>query len=98
MQRLLKEKYTCNEVLKFQLSKCSFMNNYVAIPNSDNLFEWTFLIFGLENTEYDGGYYMGKIYFPSEFPFKAPSIVMKSQTGRFDVNTRIEAPLTDLSS
>ena len=34
---------------------------------------------------YEGGYYHGKLVFPKEYPFKAPSIYMVTPNGRFKV-------------
>ena len=34
---------------------------------------------------YTGGYYHGKLVFPKEYPFKAPSIYMLTPNGRFKV-------------
>ena len=42
----------------------------------DNLFEWHFTIRGPEGTEFEGGYYHGRVILPSEYPMKPPSIIL----------------------
>jgi ubiquitin-conjugating enzyme E2 J2 len=45
---------------------------------------WYFVIFGItEPVEYEGGYYMGVIKCPPEYPAKAPSIRLFTDNGRF---------------
>jgi ubiquitin-conjugating enzyme E2 J2 len=48
--------------------------NFVAVPEEDNIFEWHFLVFGLQECPYEGGFYHGKISFPRDYPFKPPGI------------------------
>ncbi|KAK6028635.1 ubiquitin--protein ligase [Ostertagia ostertagi] len=42
-----------------------------------------------------GGVYHGKLVFPSDFPFKPPSIYMITPSGRFQVNTRLCLSISD---
>lgn len=49
---------------------------YFAQPLDDNLFEWHFTIRGPEGTEFEGGYYHGRVILPSEYPMKPPSIIL----------------------
>ena len=37
---------------------------------------------------YKGGYYWGKLVFPQDYPYKPPSILMITPSGRFKCNTR----------
>lgn len=41
-----------------------------------------YVVRGPENTPYEGGYYLGRLVFPREFPFKPPSIYMLTPNGR----------------
>jgi ubiquitin-conjugating enzyme E2 J2 len=50
---------------------------------------------GPENTPYEGGIYHGKLSFPSEFPFKPPSIYMLTPNGRFKCNVRLCLSISD---
>jgi ubiquitin-protein ligase len=40
------------------------LDNYIALPCDTNIFVWNFLIFGLRDCDYEGGFYHGKITFP----------------------------------
>jgi len=62
---------------------------YSAAPLEDNIFEWHFTIRGPKDTEFEGGCYHGRIILPPEYPFKPPSILLLTPSGRFDVNKKI---------
>jgi len=55
----------------------------VASPDPDNCFIWYFIMFGLEDYPYKDGYYMGKLTFPNDYPWKPPSIMLITESGRF---------------
>lgn len=69
--------------------------NIRAHPSPSNLLEWHYALEGAKGTEYEGGVYHGKVTFPSEYPFKPPSIVMLTASGRFAVNTKLCLSMTD---
>lgn len=71
------------------------IENYIAVPDSKNIFEWHFLIFGLKECDYEGGFYHGRLMFPPEYPMKPPSIIMFTPSGRFDVNKKICTSFSD---
>lgn len=50
------------------------LDNFIAVPDEKNIFNWNFLIFGLKDCDYEGGFYHGKIIFPTEYPMKPPEI------------------------
>ncbi|VDO97447.1 unnamed protein product [Soboliphyme baturini] len=60
-----------------------------------NILEWHYVIEGPPNTPYDGGFYYGKLVFPSEYPFKPPSIYILTPNGRFHTNTRLCLSISD---
>ena len=66
----------------------------MAGPDENDIFQWYFLIFGLDKP-YSGGYYMGKIIFPKEYPLKPPAILMLTPSGRFETNMRICFSMSD---
>ena len=68
---------------------------FIAAPDPGNLFEWYFVIYGMKDAPYAGGYYMGKLVFPKEYPYKPPSIMMVNEIGRFQVNQRICLSISD---
>ncbi|KAL3163216.1 Ubiquitin-conjugating enzyme E2 32 [Trebouxia sp. C0010 RCD-2024] len=55
----------------------------------DNIFEWHFAIRGPPDTEFEGGIYHGRIILPPEYPFKPPSFIMISPSGRFETGVKI---------
>ena len=59
------------------------------------MFTWHFVIFGLGDEPYKGGYYMGKLIFPADYPWKPPAIIMTSESGRFSVNQRVCLSISD---
>lgn len=66
-----------------------------AHPLPSNILDWHFVVKGPEGTPYEGGFYHGKLVFPSEFPFKPPSIYMITPNGRFKCNTRLCLSISD---
>lgn len=44
---------------------------------------------GPTGTEYEGGLYHFRIQLPSEYPFRPPSIMMMTPSGRFELNTKV---------
>ncbi len=78
-----------------QLSTSTSVTNFVAVPDSKNIFEWHYCIYGLEDSPYAGGYYHGKLIFPPEYPMKPPSILMITPSGRFQEKTRICLSISD---
>jgi len=66
-----------------------------AAPLPTNILEWHYVVQGPEESVYSGGYYHGKLIFPSEYPFKPPSIMMCTPNGRFKTNTRLCLSISD---
>ncbi|CAH0547617.1 unnamed protein product [Brassicogethes aeneus] len=62
---------------------------YFATPLEDNLFEWHFTVRGPSATEFEGGYYHGRILLPSQYPMQPPNIILLTPNGRFEVNKKI---------
>eukprot|EP01135_Chromosphaera_perkinsii_P003409 Nk52_evm33s242 gene=Nk52_evmTU33s242 len=62
---------------------------YYAQPLEENLFEWHFTVRGPSETDFEGGFYHGRIILPTEYPFKPPSIILLTPNGRFEVGTKI---------
>ena len=78
-----------------QLSTSTTISNFVAVPDSKNIFEWHFVIYGLTECPYEGGFYHGKLLFPAEYPMKPPGIMMITPSGRFQPKTRICLSISD---
>ncbi|KAL1516647.1 hypothetical protein ABEB36_000531 [Hypothenemus hampei] len=62
---------------------------YYAAPLEDNLFEWHFTVRGPPETEFEGGYYHGRILLPVQYPMQPPNIILLTPNGRFEVNKKI---------
>ncbi|KAK9832589.1 hypothetical protein WJX81_001878 [Elliptochloris bilobata] len=80
------------------------MKDFISAPpphipaihvNEGNLLEWHFLIEGPPDTPYAGGFYIGKLRFPGEYPFKPPSILMLTPNARFETGTRLCLSMSD---
>ncbi|KAG1681148.1 hypothetical protein FOA52_015591 [Chlamydomonas sp. UWO 241] len=61
----------------------------IAEALQSDIFEWHFVFRGPPDTEFEGGVYHGRILLPSEYPFKPPSFMMLTPSGRFEVMTKI---------
>lgn len=66
-----------------------------AHPSPNNILEWHYALRGPPDSPYAGGVYHGKVIFPQEYPFKAPSVVMCTPSGRFAPNQKICMSMTD---
>eukprot|EP00775_Hariotina_reticulata_P003615 gene3615-3879_t len=66
-----------------------------AHPVPSNLLEWHFVLEGAKGTDFEGGWYHGKLVFPPNYPFKPPSISIFTPNGRFAVNTKLCLSITD---
>ncbi|KAI5123284.1 hypothetical protein M0805_009305 [Coniferiporia weirii] len=60
-------------------------DEYSAAP----LEEWHCTIRGPPDTDFEGGLYHLRIILPAEYPFRPPSLVMLTPSGRFETNTKI---------
>ena len=78
-----------------QLATSKAELNFVAVFNHKNIFEWHFLIYGLADCPYEGGFYHGKLLFPPEYPMKPPGIMMLTPSGRFEPMKRICLSISD---
>ncbi|KAL3922730.1 MAG: hypothetical protein SGILL_002050 [Bacillariaceae sp.] len=67
----------------------------IAEPKESNILMWYYAARGPSDTPYEGGIYVGKLIFPSEYPMKAPSIIMMTPSGRFAPNTKICMSMSD---
>jgi ubiquitin-conjugating enzyme E2 G1 len=46
--------------------------------NEDNILEWEVLIYGPEETDFEGGVFKAKMSFPNDYPFNPPSVKLIS--------------------
>ncbi|KAL1924582.1 uncharacterized protein VTP21DRAFT_4236 [Calcarisporiella thermophila] len=69
------------EYLRIQRNPLPFVT---LRPLEHNLLEWHFILEGIPESPFAGGYYHGKLEFPAEYPYKPPSIHMITPNGRFE--------------
>ncbi|KAJ3176138.1 Ubiquitin-conjugating enzyme E2 6 [Geranomyces variabilis] len=67
----------------------------VAKPLESNILEWHYVIRGPPDSVYAGGEYHGKVIFPSDYPFKPPSIKMLTPNGRFQTDYKLCLSMSD---
>jgi len=54
-----------------------------AYPDPKDPKKWYFLIIGPPDTPYAGGYYLGQILLPDDYPKAPPDYIMLTPSGRF---------------
>ncbi|RNF02875.1 ubiquitin-conjugating enzyme [Trypanosoma rangeli] len=79
IKRLAKEKEKLDE---------SRVREFYTCPLAD-IFEWHFTMQGPDNSPYEGGLYHGVIRFPRNYPLAPPDIIFLTNSGRFEVGTKI---------
>ncbi|CAG2112986.1 unnamed protein product [Medioppia subpectinata] len=68
------------------------IDNIIAHPIDNNLFEWVYVLSGLPDTPFNGGIYYGKLCYPYDFPFHAPAIYMTTPSGKFSATEKLGIP------
>ena len=58
-------------------------------PDEKDSLIWYFVVRGPEDTDYTGGFYIGKILHSPEYPYKPPEFMMLTPSGRFDIEKKI---------
>ncbi|KAL3632119.1 Ubiquitin-conjugating enzyme E2 34 [Castilleja foliolosa] len=71
------------------------VSNVVARPLPNDILDWHYVLEGSQGTAFEGGYYYGKIKFPSEYPYKPPGISMTTPNGRFMTQKKICMSMSD---
>ena len=71
------------------LAKRDELSCFYAVPEETDIFTWHYVIFGMIDCPYEGGYYHGMLKFPANYPFAAPEIYMVTPNGRFHLNKAI---------
>mmetsp|Transcript_36714 Transcript_36714/g.85777 ORF Transcript_36714/g.85777 Transcript_36714/m.85777 type:complete len:269 (-) Transcript_36714:296-1102(-) len=70
---------------------------FLVSPSESNFLQCHFLLFGtvFHATPYEGGVFHGVITFPPAYPMKPPSVQVWTESGRFQVRTKICMNMTD---
>jgi len=87
--RLQREAKMAKRDIEAQLKKNGgkLKDNFICLPDPEDPYVWYYVVFGLEEpAEYKGGFYLGKITCPKEYPSKAPNIKLFTDNGRFRTN------------
>ncbi|EIE22440.1 UBC-like protein [Coccomyxa subellipsoidea C-169] len=69
--------------------------NIKAHPSPSNLLEWHYVLEGSANSDYESGVYHGKVIFSQQYPYKPPSIIMLTPSGRFAVQQKLCLSMSD---
>jgi len=77
-------------------SKNDFKFEHFQLSNdSDNILNWYFIINNLDDPNYKGGEYVGKLNLSWNYPFEAPTIEMITPSGRFETFKKICTTFTN---
>ena len=81
----------CVARLKKELAKLKKDPNqyFETIPLKEDIKTWHYVLKGPKDTDYENGYYHGVVKFPTDYPYKPPSIMLFTPNGRFQINTKI---------
>jgi len=81
--RLQREAKMAKKDIDTQIKKNGkITDNFICIPDPEDMYTWWYVIFGLEG-EYKGGYYIGKVVCPDTYPKQAPRIDILTDNGHF---------------
>merc|ERR1712078_489329 len=82
--RLNREGKMAKKDIETQLKKTGKINDgFICLPDPEDIYTWYYIVFNLDYKEYKGGFYMGKIICPKEYPAKAPKVIVQTTNGRF---------------
>ena len=83
--RLQREAKMAKKDMDNQVKKTGkISDNFICLPDPEDVYTWYYVVFGLkEPSEYDGGFYFGKVTCPPDYPAKAPNIKIITENGRF---------------
>ena len=83
---VITEKRLKNEMKELLKNRLEFAQ---AIQDEDDKFIFYFLLKGDKDSDYNGGYYLGKIMLPHEYPAKPGDFMTLTPNGRFEINKKI---------
>ena len=58
-------------------------DHFICLPDPEDPFTWYYVAFGFDDIKYRGGFFLGKIICPPEYPAKAPKVIVMTKNGRF---------------
>ena len=60
--------------------------NFICLPDPKDPYHWYYILFGFEDKAYKGGFYLGEIICPENYPSAAPKINVITPNGRLETN------------
>jgi len=95
--RLNREARMARKDYDTQLKKFGkLQDNFICLPDPEDCYVWYYIVFGLEMEGFKGGYYLGKITCPPDYPAKAPNIRMITENGRLHTTDSICMSISDM--
>lgn len=70
-------------------------DHITARPLPSNMLHWYFVLEGPPGSPYAGGAYLGRLTFPSAYPFKPPAVYVLTPQGRFKPDTKLCLSMSD---
>lgn len=64
-------------------------DHIITRPLPSNILVWYFILEGPPDSPYAGGTFLGRLSFPSSYPYAPPAVYMLSPQGRFKVDTKL---------
>ena len=82
--RLQREAKQAKKEIDMQVKKTGKVSDgFICLPDPEDIYTWYYIVYNLDYKEYKGGFYMGKIICPKEYPAKAPKVIVETTNGRF---------------
>ena len=82
--RLQRESRMSKKDIETQIQKSGkLQDNFICLPDPEDAYVWYYVVFDLDHPDFQGGYYLGKIICPNDYPAKAPKITLITDNGRF---------------
>lgn len=69
--------------------KKNMIDSIQVIQDENDPFVFFFLLRGEKDSAFDGGFYMGKILLPKDYPVSPVDCLMLTPSGRFQINNKI---------
>merc|ERR1712029_531510 len=82
--RLQRESRMMKKDLDAQIKKTGKIGDtFICLPDPEDIYKWWYVIYNLDMDPYRGGFYLGYITCPEDYPAKAPKINLVTDNGRF---------------